>query len=340
MSEYERRLAIEMWDKRPDVPELSARILADLRDGNLVNANDGGTDDASAIEARLRDLIAYNELERAFEIGRDYGRLVVGIDGYCKTFAPSSFMDRVFRPLGRLSEAPEIKHSAVAASSLQSVFDCFEEEFAALIEVMKDLVDRHAETPSHPSSKSDIRERIRADAAGRRARTLERINVARMALWVSFGELMGFFRCADENSDAGPNWKTTREDRLKGIDSVDKVRATLPLVEQELSQPSCRAEVVIITLANSIEALSRRIWPADFRYQTLGYILADKCRLDPSRHRHEFRFASAALSLYKSYRNPVCHDFDNFACSYIEAQYFVSAIRMLLELCDNLIRRG
>ena len=51
----------------------------------------------------------------------------------------------------------------------------------------------------------------------------------------------------------------------------------------------------------------------------------------------EARFASIALTLYRSYRNPSAHNFDDFKCTLDEARLFVQGIHVLAELATTLI---
>jgi hypothetical protein len=48
----------------------------------------------------------------------------------------------------------------------------------------------------------------------------------------------------------------------------------------------------------------------------------------------ERRFASIALTLQNSYRNPANHEGDNFRCTWNEARFFIAEICTLPEISD------
>ena len=157
-------------------------------------------------------------------------------------------------------------------------------------------------------------------------------------LWQSFGQVVGYFREMDLEAQAEDQHSLMpRADRLTPKSTRDDVHLAIRAAEQrlaeEIAEPG-RAEMIVRDLAFAIEALAKRLWPGNFgRGSSISQILHDKLRSEDTRER---RFASAALSLYLSYRNDAVHDAANFRCSYVEARFFVVGLRALLEIYDSL----
>ncbi len=164
------------------------------------------------------------------------------------------------------------------------------------------------------------------------------------AAWLAFGDVLGTFRETDRLT-AGKDrpLPSLRAYQLCGDSSVDKIRAALQLSEQELANESDanhHPENVIAAVANGIEGLARRVWPDDIpkgdaRKGKLVGVLHDK-RRDES-NQLERRFANLALTLYNEYRKPAHHDLDSFQCTWAEARFFVSGMRVLFDISERLV---
>ena len=98
-------------------------------------------------------------------------------------------------------------------------------------------------------------------------------------------------------------------------------------------------ETIIHCLAHGIEALTKRLWPEeDWPKARSGHrslIGMFNAKMD-SAIESEKRFASIAIALYKSYRNPAAHNADQFSCKWLEATFFFFGMRVLYDLCREL----
>lgn len=133
--------------------------------------------------------------------------------------------------------------------------------------------------------------------------------------------------------------------QLKGDSWVDRVRAALQLAERELASEANagqQPEIVVTCVAHGIEALARRLWASDFATgddarRSLVAILDHKRKF--AKNDLEQRFATLALSLYTAYRKPAIHDPDKFRCTWAEAHFFVSGMRVLFDISERLVQQ-
>jgi len=156
------------------------------------------------------------------------------------------------------------------------------------------------------------------------------------------GELLGSLRDADAlaqnremNSLVTRAYRLTTSTNLSAQSTPDRIAGQLTLLEHldaagHLIGPSGNASIAMS--ANGIEALTRDLWPDDFRTlgprSSLDKVLDDRSRSsDPQ----ECRFAQIARTLRKQYRNPVEHSHST-DFSWHEARFFHDGLRVLLEL--------
>lgn len=166
----------------------------------------------------------------------------------------------------------------------------------------------------------------------------------RIRLWtlLGFGEVLGALREADMDAKR-EEWATHSPRTFRDLFDVkgDKVREALAAAEKELNESTYMTrlpERLIRGLGGSIEAIVRRLWPMNCAsIRQAGFDLAATLHEKRSRGTElEQRFASIAIALYKSYRNPAEHEFDSFKCSFDEAKFFLSGIRTLLQLAEQI----
>ena len=120
-------------------------------------------------------------------------------------------------------------------------------------------------------------------------------------------------------------------------DTPHKVRKKLARVEKQLSKAPFDHDVpddAVARLSCAPENLSKQMWPEEFKNAkpSLKSVLTNKLYLSNT---VESRFASIALTVYLSYRNPSQHDPDQFDCSMDEARFYAAAIRALLDLWER-----
>ncbi len=169
-------------------------------------------------------------------------------------------------------------------------------------------------------------------------RVTELASEALGSLWMAFGEVLGAVRQQDlEARWADAKSATPRPYRVDKTSSRDDICLALETAERELALElrAGRAEMIVRNLSPAIEALSQAIWRQEFCGKP-GELLGILQRKIKNENKIEERFASTALSLYKSYRNQAMHQMKTFRCTHAEARYFTSAIRMLLELSERL----
>lgn len=180
-------------------------------------------------------------------------------------------------------------------------------------------------------TRSDSMEEIIRDQIG----ALPKVGKALSIFWLSFGEVLGMLRDADQ--DLCQKESLLLSPRSLGLiagNTPDKVMERILKIEQEYSEdPSQSPENIVNLLGSTIEALARRVWPLDFQNHSfrggftsiLSGRMQSRCSLDR-------RFASIALTLYKQYRCPQSHDMDSFHCTAEEARFFFAGIRALIQL--------
>ena len=165
--------------------------------------------------------------------------------------------------------------------------------------------------------------------------------------WLAFGDVLATFRETDR-ATAGKDrpLPPLRTYQLMGNSSLDRVRAALQLTEQELADEANAGqipEVVVACVVHGIEALTRRLWGNEFpanRDAKRGVVAVLDHKRKFGQSELEKRFAAVALSLYTAYRNPVAHDFDRFRCTWAETRFFVSGMRVLLDISERLAQQG
>lgn len=167
-------------------------------------------------------------------------------------------------------------------------------------------------------------------------RTIPQVAQARTVLWLSFGEVLGVLRDADQEiSQVDALAINSRTFPLHASDTPDRVLERLLKIEIDFnSNPSQPPEEVINILGSAIEGLSRRAWPTEFsktaNYKSSFTAILHNRMTSPSNL--DRRFASIAMTLYKQYRCPQEHDMDGFHCSIEEARFYFAGVRALIEL--------
>ena len=316
-----------------------------------------GEENGEAIAHRLEELIQFNECGDTFSVGRGFGRAVTMFEDFAErlTRLEQSHVLGLDRCDGlEAGIGPEDLGFDIEDSECQSELDVIlhRAELAVYPTILQDLVvsslvkrSMYAERcladcslpPLAWSWQNDVFE-TNHDAA------IQHVNRSRMKLWLAFGELLGFLRDADSLARSA-EWTSAAPRSFRELfdASGDKVRNAIRDAELVLSTDTSEnvAAKTVGMLANGIEALAKRIWSiqssSSQQTQTLMQELMSKRQ---SGSEDEQRFASIAITLYKSYRNPVVHEFDKFQCSVNEARFFVLGMRTLLELSDRILAIG
>ena len=169
--------------------------------------------------------------------------------------------------------------------------------------------------------------------------TIPQLADARMALWLSFGEVLGVLKDEDtttRRSDARS--LVPRAFKLQPIDSPDSIHDRLVDLEADYLRREFTPEEIVDRLGNTIEQLTQRLWPQDFMPVTdsrgkrsrpkVGTVLHGRFA---SGNELDRRFAAIAISL-RTYRNSAEHNRANLKCSYEEARFFLAGVRALVDL--------
>ncbi len=158
---------------------------------------------------------------------------------------------------------------------------------------------------------------------------------ARMCAWLAFGDVLGAHREVDDQCrDSDIATAVPRAFSLTPSDTPDTVREQIVLVEKTLAgKHELRELDVVLLLAPLTEAISRRIF-SETHGSKLATVLRDRLRSE--RNIQKRRFASIALCLHKSYRNPSQHKVADFQCSFDEARFFTAGIRALVDLWEQI----
>lgn len=201
--------------------------------------------------------------------------------------------------------------------------------------VLKRLMDS---VPAYTGDVYPDEERLRAQRE-----SVIQIQHARMACWMAFGEVLGYFLDEDTEFRLGDAKAVeSRSFKLQPADTPDRVLRRLTKSEATFDHSSASfftPEEAISFLQPSVEGLAKRIWPRDFKpphFKANGGfwgLLQDKLRHGSSL---EKRFASIAMSLHSRYRNPADHDIDEFESSFEEARYYFAGLRALVTLWQRL----
>jgi hypothetical protein len=161
------------------------------------------------------------------------------------------------------------------------------------------------------------------------------------SVWTAFGEALGVVREMDVCARlADASLPTPRAFQLMPSASDNQIEDAIAWAERNLSgiaNDEVRPEQIMLCVSPAIEAVAKRIWPGDGGYYKLRVVLADKVQRTQLVTPCESRFANVALTLYKSYRNPLAHNMDQHRYSYSEARYFVAGIRCLLDLSRSIV---
>jgi hypothetical protein len=269
-------------------------------------------DNRDALQRRLLELMQFNECQAAYDAGQPFGRIAATLDGVLRAVILCE-VDEVTSEFDGI-----VKSHIDTLVSLQLVART--EGARNLLEVARSL---------QPSS--NLRE---YDGVA------EHVEVHRL-VWLAFGEVLAILRESDADArreDASS--PAPRSLRPIPVESPDRIRRLVHEAEREINerQPNeLSPEKLVASLAPSIETLARRLWPNDFAAgfgaNPTGSILHQRLHQGSSL---EKRFASNALTLYKMYRNPAQHDYDNFSCSLAESRWFVLGVRVLLDLFDQI----
>ncbi len=289
---------------------------------------DSALENRDQIERRLLQLVRFNEHEQVFRLGEGFGvarrtaqhyeiQLAEGAWSWEPSEAPEIMVDDyvgdIIPLLKELRDRPEMGPCTYAA------------------DILKWEIDRLEDPSSFDVDTSD--RDIFIDFARRTSNSLA----------FALGDVLATFRSADLTS--GPPAFTApslRQFQLRGDSSEDRVHAAIALAEAQLSKPEeFHAVNVLGSIVNGIEALTKRLWaeelPAD-RSERRGLVVLLNSKQHSGTEREQ-RFASIALMLYKAYRNPVQHDLDSVRCTWNEVRFFVSGMRVLLELYEELKQR-
>lgn len=159
-------------------------------------------------------------------------------------------------------------------------------------------------------------------------------------LHFAVGELIGRSHVADDETRRQDATSVEpRKFRLSRNSNADRIRGQLELVKNWLSSDESNnalGPTIAASLGPAIEALARRNWPEAFERQSTPDLPAIFRSYLTSGTEPENRFASTALNLYKTFRNPTQHGFDSVSCSPVEALHFFTGVRMLLQHSDTI----
>ncbi len=168
---------------------------------------------------------------------------------------------------------------------------------------------------------------------------VEDIRTAHQALWLTIGEVLGRYHSADVETLAEDAMSPVpRMYRLRQDSPPEQISGAIAFIERafnDMTGSGLAPEHVVGLLANSIEALARGLWPREFTgpRPKLTQILDEKTKSTDIRIK---RFAWVAMSLHKTYRNVAAHEMGTFRCTWDEARFFYSGIRMLRSLADEI----
>jgi len=158
----------------------------------------------------------------------------------------------------------------------------------------------------------------------------------RMAAWIAFGEILGFYRQVDDTAREH-EWslKLSQTPEAEEEQAPSRVEEALEDAQARLAECEKHSKDpahIVVSLSPVIETLVRRMWPEESggsgkRADAISGILHVRLRSDDLSDR---TFASLALTLYKCFRNPSLHDFERFRCSIEEANCFLWGVKTLL----------
>ncbi len=171
------------------------------------------------------------------------------------------------------------------------------------------------------------------------------LETVRAAVWLAFGEILQAAR-REEEAAGRPAPKMPTSAMLRAIhltheSSCDKIRNALASCEEMFDDRNSKLlpEQIVTILSPGIEALARRVWRGAFERQgpraSVYSVLTERCR---STSGLEQKLARLALTLYQVYRNPSQHDFDAFHCDQNGALFFLTGMRELWELSEQIQR--
>lgn len=173
----------------------------------------------------------------------------------------------------------------------------------------------------------------------------ERWSHASAAAWLAFGDVVGVLREVDRATlGKDRSLPSLRAFQLRADSSSDAVRAAICLAERELADernPDHQPKNIVASISHGIEALTKRLWAKDFPTDRDGRrglltVLSEKQRSEDAL---EARFGAVARTLYITYRNPICHDFDAYNCTWADARFFVAGMRLLFDISEQLVQQ-
>lgn len=173
----------------------------------------------------------------------------------------------------------------------------------------------------------------------------ERWSHASAAAWLAFGDVVGVLREVDlATLGKDCSLPSLRAFQLRADSSSDAVRAAICLAERELADErnsDHQPKNIVASISHGIEALTKRLWAKDFPTDRDGHrglltVLGEKQRSEDAL---EARLGAVARTLYITYRNPICHDFDAYSCTWADARFFVAGMRLLLDISEQLVQQ-
>ncbi len=164
---------------------------------------------------------------------------------------------------------------------------------------------------------------------------------------LALGAVLGSMYAGDEEAlaknAASPTPRMFTLSKLSPEAPLERIKGRVLEMEQILSERSrlgISPEGVISFSQNLIEALAKTLWESEFSSGTrkgeLRNILIEHRR---SGDQDEHDFASIALMLYDTFRNPAQHDLLNFRCTWLQVWLFHVGTRALLELSESIKKK-
>lgn len=315
----------------------------------------GREDDPEAIEQHLGELARFNEFGGLLELGRQFGRLLGCIRCYEYEMPAREFAPMLLSAVAVFCQSGRFPDNPILSSALKSLLEVFEKELSRYSIDWKLAEWALDEGFGFPGNEIEMRrtlERIELDSDTVSTNTpddntshgsfvvqelrRQQFDRAWMLFWTAFGQILGSVRETDETSlreDAAR--ASPRAIEFRATDSLDRIRDLIHDAERELNSPADMPSVPernVGQLVKCIEPLMRKLWPRMSASWKTAELLHWKLQ---SPAVTEYRFASTAIGLWKSYRHDAVHKFDEFECSFEEARFVLAGIRMLYRIASS-----
>lgn len=323
------------------------------------NAHDGSdTDDPAAIEQTATALVHKNQVTGLFEIGHHFGKLLGTIEVFEKyaSEVTNPFNEPyVVIPADPGPRRPGESELAFLYRQSERSSPCISNEIppprsAEIVPFAKQLLDEPLIAVRCHYAKTILEQvenlhfAIEDYGPDPMYSTMEsafsQSGTAMNHCMLALGNVLGVLHDADaEFNDRNADAPMPREFRLAPSDTADDALEQIMRVERELSiNPNWDPKDTIHRLAVTIESIARKLWPNAFSTRadpSVTWLFGDIIKSEESTAT-ERRFASIGRTLMASYRNPVSHDFVSVKISLNEARFFLSAVRALVDLWQQI----